>query len=94
MFDTGGTNYTFLHNLDIAILSIVVYPMSVALPYGIYRVYKTINDREIALRAKIIKVIFQMGYIIFSMLFLNMIFSYPHITLSYIIYFLSIQFNS
>lgn len=93
MFDTGGTNYTFLHNLDIAILSIVVYPMSVALPYGIYRVYKTINDREIALRAKIIKVIFQMGYIIFSMLFLNMIFSYPHITLSYIIYFLSIPIS-
>ena len=74
----------------IAILSIVVYPMSVALPYGIYRVYKTIYDREVALPAKIIRVIFQIGYIIFSMLFLNMIFSYPHITLSYIIYFLSI----
>ena len=74
----------------IAILSIVVYPMSIALPYGIYRVYKSIADREIAFRAKIIKVIFQMAYIIFSMLFLNMIFSYPHITLSYIIYFLSI----
>lgn len=74
----------------IAILSIVVYPMSIALPYGIYRVYKTVNDREIALRAKIIKIIFRMAYIIFSMLFLNMIFSYPHITLSYIIYFLSI----
>ncbi|MHA1467918.1 MAG: hypothetical protein ACTSP6_07565 [Promethearchaeota archaeon] len=74
----------------IAILSIVVYPMSVALPYGIYRVYKTVNDRETALRAKIIKVIFQIAYVIFSMLFLNMIFSYPHITLSYIIYFLAI----
>ena len=74
----------------IAILSIVVYPMSVALPYGIYRVYKTINDRETALRAKIIIVIFRIAYIIFSMLFLNMIFSYPHITLSYIIYFLAI----
>lgn len=74
----------------IAILSIVVYPMSVALPYGIYRVYKTIYDHEIALRAKIIKGIFQTAYIIFSMLFLSMIFSYPHITLSYIIYFLAI----
>ena len=74
----------------IAILSIVVYPMSVALPYGIYRVYKTINDRETALRAKIITVSFRIAYIIFSMLFLNMIFSYPHITLSYIIYFLAI----
>lgn len=74
----------------IAILSIVVYPMSIALPYGIYRVYKTITDHEVALRAKIIKVAFQIAYIIFSMLFLNMIFSYPHITLSYVIYFLSI----
>ncbi len=74
----------------IAILSIVVYPMSIALPYGIYRVYKTITDHEVALRAKIIRVAFQIAYIIFSMLFLNMIFSYPHITLSYIIYFLAI----
>ena len=74
----------------IAILSIVVYPMSVALPYGIYRIYKTIIDSERTLAAKVIIVIFRMAYIIFSMLFLYMIFSYPHISLSYIIYFLSI----
>lgn len=74
----------------IAIMSIVVYPMVVLLPYGIYKSYKTIFNRELKISGKVLKFIFQMSYAIFSMLFLNMLFSYPHITSSYIIYFLSI----
>jgi len=74
----------------IAFMSIVVYPLAVSLPYGIYKSYKTIYDRELKISGKVLKFIFQIGYAIFSMLFLNMLFSYPHITLSYIIYFLSI----
>jgi len=74
----------------IAIMSIVVYPMASLLPYGVYRVSRTIIDPEVSLRGKIIKIAFQIGYTIFSLLFLNMLFSYPHITLSYVIYFLSI----
>ena len=74
----------------IAIMSIVVYPMVVLLPYGIYKSYKTIFNRELKIILKVLKIIFQIGYAIFSMLFLNILFSYPNITFSYIIYFLSI----
>ena len=74
----------------IAIMSIVVYPMAVLFPYGFYKSYKTIFNRELKIISKVIIVIFQIGYAIFSLLFLNMLFSYPHITLSFIIYFLSI----
>jgi len=74
----------------IAIMSILVYPMAVLIPLGIYRSYKTIFNRELKISSKIIIVILQIGYAIFSMFFLNILFSYPHITLSYIIYFLSI----
>jgi hypothetical protein len=74
----------------IAIMSIVVYPMAILVPYGVYMVYKIIVDSKITLLAKIIKLAFTLAYTIFSMIFLNMLFSYPHITLRYIIYFLSI----
>ncbi|MBY9011367.1 MAG: hypothetical protein KGD70_03225 [Candidatus Lokiarchaeota archaeon] len=74
----------------IAIMSIVVYPMALLVPYGVYMVYKIIVDSKITLLAKIIKLAFTVAYTIFSMIFLNMLFSYPHITLRYIIYFLSI----
>jgi len=74
----------------IAIMSIVVYPMALLVPYGVYMVYKIIVDSKITLLAKIIKLAFTLAYTIFSMIFLNMLFSYPHITLRYIIYFLSI----
>jgi len=74
----------------IAIMSIVVYPMTVLIPYGIYKSYKIIFNRELKISGKVIIFIFQVSYAIFSLLFLNMLFSYPHITLSYIIYFLSI----
>lgn len=74
----------------IAIMSIVVYPMAVLIPFGVYMVYKHIIDTKANLLGKIIKIFFTLGYTIISLLFLNMLFSYPHITLSYIIYFLSI----
>ena len=74
----------------IAIMSIVVYPMAVLLPYGIYQSYKTFFNRELKISGKVLKITFQIGYALFAMIFLNMLFSYPHITLSYIIYFLSI----
>jgi len=74
----------------IAVMSIVVYPMAILVPYGIYKVFRTSIDQEARLRVKIIKIIFQIGYTVISALFLNMLFSYPHITSSYIIYFLAI----
>lgn len=74
----------------IAIMSIVVYPMALLAPYGVYMVYKIIKDIKTTLLGKIIKIIFTVAYTIFALVFLNMIFSYPHITLRYIIYFLSI----
>jgi len=74
----------------IAIMSIIVYPMALLIPSGVYMIYRYIIDPKEALIAKIIKIAFTAGYTIFSILFLNMLFSYPHITLSYIIYFLSI----
>jgi len=80
----------FLFFRLIVIMLIVVYPMGVLLPYGIYKSYETIVNKELKILGKVLKVVFQIGYAIFSILFLNMLFSYPHITLSYIIYFLSI----
>lgn len=74
----------------IAIMSVVVYPMAVFIPYGLYAVYKTIINYHINLQIKIIKIALKIFYIILSVLFLNMLFSYPNITLSYIIYFISI----
>lgn len=74
----------------IAIMSIVVYPMALLAPYGVYMVYKIIKDTKTSLLGKIIKIIVTVAYTVFALVFLNMIFSYPHITLRYIVYFLSI----
>jgi len=74
----------------IAIMSIVVYPMAVLLPYGVYSIYKTIINYDMNLQVKILKIAFIIFYITFCVIFLNMLFSYPNITLSYIIYFISI----
>lgn len=74
----------------IAIMSIVVYPMALLAPYGVYMVYRFIKDPKTTLLGKIIKIVLTVAYTVFALIFLNLIFSYPHITLRYIIYFLSI----
>lgn len=77
----------------IAIMSLIVYPLAILIPYGVYMIFKHSIDPKTKLFVKILKVIFTIGYTIISLLFLNMIFSYPHITSDYVIYFLSIPIS-
>jgi hypothetical protein len=74
----------------IVFVSLMVFPIFALLLNGIYYVYKGLVKKDRTLTFKVLRVILGIGYIAFSTLILSIVFSYPHITLSYIIYFISI----
>ena len=69
--------------------SLMVYPICSLFLYGIYYVYRGLAKKEKTLNISVRKFIRGIVYLAFSTFMLLLIFSYPHITLSYIIYFLS-----
>lgn len=71
-------------------VSIMVYPIFSLFLYGIVYIYKGLAKKDKNLNNRVLRVILGIGYLVFSTFMLFLIFSYPHITLSYIIYFLSL----
>ena len=74
----------------IAFVSLMVFPIFALFLNGIYYVYKGLVKKDKTLAIKILRVILGIGYLSFSTFILSIVFSYPHITSSYVIYFISI----
>jgi len=73
----------------IAIMALAVYPISTLLLYGIYKTHKGIFNKELNATRKVVVLLLGIGYISFAILILSIIFSQPHIPVSFIIYFLA-----
>lgn len=73
----------------IAIMALAVYPISTLLLYGIYKTHKCIFNKELNATRKVVGFLLGIGYISFAILNLSIIFSQPHIPVSFIIYFLA-----
>lgn len=74
----------------IVFVSLMFFPIFALFLNGIYYVYKGLVKKDKTLAIKILRVILGIGYLSFSTFILSIIFSYPHITSSYVIYFISI----
>ena len=74
----------------IVFVSLMVFPIFALFLNGIYYIYKGLVKKDKTLAIKILRVILGIGYLSFSTFILSIIFSYPHITSSYVIYFISI----
>jgi hypothetical protein len=70
-------------------LSLMVYPLCSCFLFGAYYVYRSFFKEE-KTKNKVYRFIQGAIYVTFSTLMLLLIFSYPHITLNYIVYFLAI----
>ena len=70
--------------------SLMVYPICSLFLYGLYYVYRGLAKKDKTLRISVLKFIRGIVYLAFSTFMFLLIFSYSHITLSYIIYFLSL----
>jgi len=70
-------------------LSLMVYPLFSCFLFGVYYVYRSFFKEE-KTKNKVYRFIQGAIYVTFSTLMLLLIFSYPHITLNYIVYFLAI----
>lgn len=86
----GSIVFLFFFFRLILFMSFVIYPISSLFLYGIFKIYRSLAKKERSLFIKIFDFIFGVGSILFSSFFLLMIFSYPHVTIDYIVYFLSI----
>lgn len=71
-------------------VSLIVYPISSVFLYGIFYVYKGLVKKGTTLTTRVLRLILGIGYLTFSTLMLLLIFSYPQITLNYVIIFLSL----
>ncbi len=80
----------FLFFRLIMFVSLIVYPLSSVFLYGIYYVSKSLASKDRNLTTRVLRLIQGVVYLTFSTLVLLVIFSYPHITLDYAIFFLSI----
>lgn len=75
--------------LKIAIMALVVYPISTLLLYGIYKIHKGIFNKKLNAIRRVVGLLLGIGYIYFAILILSIIFSQPQIPASFIIYFLA-----
>ncbi|MHA2287366.1 MAG: hypothetical protein ACXABG_01140 [Promethearchaeota archaeon] len=74
----------------IVFVSLMVYPIFSLLLNGIFYIYKGLVKKDKTITIKVFKTILGIFYFSFSTFILSIIFSYQHITLSYVIYFVSI----
>ena len=72
------------------IMSAVVYPMSCLFIYGLLKTSRAFRDKELRVKIKVLLLILGVGSIIFSSYILILVFSQPPISLSFILYFLSL----
>lgn len=82
--------FLFLFFRLIVFMSIIIYPISSLFLYGVYYLYKGFFNKERTQSLRILKLIQGIIYLTFSSFMFLLIFSYPHITLSYIVFFLSL----
>jgi len=73
----------------IMFVSMMVYPIFSLFLYGMYYVYRGLVKKDKTLTISVLKLIRGIAYLALSTFMILLIFSYPHISLSYIIYFLS-----
>ena len=71
-------------------VSLMVYPIFSLFLYGIFYVYKGLAKKDKTPTISVLRFILGIFSLVFSTFMILLIFSYPHITLSYIIYFLSL----
>ena len=74
----------------IVFVSMMVYPFASLFLYGIFYVYKGLAKKDRSLTIRVRRLILGIVSLAFSTFILLLIFSYPHITINYVIYFLSI----
>ena len=74
----------------IIFVSLMVYPITSLFLNGIFYIYKVVTKKDRTVTKRIFRLIGGIFSLAFSTFILGLIFSYPHITLDYIIYFLSI----
>lgn len=79
----------FLFFRLIIFMSIVIYPICSLFIYGVYHLYRGIFKEKVPKKI-IYKLIQGIAYLWFSCFILILIFSYPHVTMSYAVIFLSI----
>ena len=82
--------YLIVFNQLLGIMSIAVYSLFCLLLYGFYRFYKCIVDRKLKFIHKVLNLLFGITCIIIPSYILNIMFTRPNITSSFIIYFLVI----
>ena len=86
----GGIVVLFVFFRLIIFVSLMVFPIFALFLNGIFYAYKGLVKKDKILTARVLRVILGISYIAFSTFILLLIFSYPHITLGYFIYFISI----
>jgi len=82
--------YSAIFNQLLGIMSIAVYSLFCLLLYGLYRFYKSVFDRKLKFIFKFLNLLFGISCIIIPSYILNIIFTRPNVTASFIIYFLGI----
>lgn len=74
----------------IVFVSMMFYPFASLFLYGIFYVYKGLAKKDRNLNIRVLRLILGIVSLAFSTFMILLIFSYPHITISYVIYFLSL----
>ncbi|MHA1376400.1 MAG: hypothetical protein ACTSR7_19145 [Promethearchaeota archaeon] len=74
----------------IVFVSMMFYPFASLFLYGIFYTYKGLSKKDRSLTTRMLRLILGIVSLAFSTSMILLIFSYPHITLSYVIYFLSL----
>ena len=74
----------------LVLMSIAVYILFSLLLYGFYRFYKSIFDKKLNFLLRVLNLLFGITCIIIPSYILNIMFTRPNITASFIIYFLGI----
>jgi len=82
--------YLIIFNQLLGIMSIAVYSLFCLLLYGLYRFYKIIFDRKLKFIFRLLNLLFGISCIIIPSYTLNIVFTRPNVTSSFIIYFLVI----
>jgi len=86
----GGIVVLFVFFRLIIFVSLMVFPIFALFLNGIFYTYKGLVKKDKILTVRVLRVILGISYVAFSTFILLLIFSYPHITLGYFIYFISI----
>lgn len=85
-----GIIFLFVYFRVFLIMSLLIYPLSSLFIYGLYYFYRLFTKKDRAIIMKVLKTILGIFYMLFSAFMFWLIFSYPQVTLSYVVFFISI----